>query len=98
MSTLTLLDAIERPSILGVDGDRFESPSPRADRADGEAAGQPAVGGTPTLDELLTDTWESLMIGRTATCPICDGALEPRYAAGHTPVAGRCTSCGTELS
>ena len=97
MSALTVLDAIERPAILGDDGDRFERDEPRAGRAGGEAAGEPAVGGAPTLDELLTDTWEALMIGRTATCPICDGALEPRYSAGHAPVGGRCASCGTEL-
>jgi len=83
--TYSLLDAIERPSILGFD----------RDDEDRDAA---SVGGEPTLDEVLTGTWEALLIGRAATCPICDGPMEARYSAGHTPVGGRCTSCGTELS
>lgn len=83
--TYSLLDAIERPSILGFDRDDEDRPAP-------------SVGGEPTLDEVLTGTWEALLIGRAATCPICDGPMEARYSAGHTPVGGRCTSCGTELS
>jgi hypothetical protein len=85
MTTLSLLDAIERPSILGFDRDD-------ADRT------APSVGGEPTLDEVLVGTWEALMIGRAATCPMCEAPMEARYSAGHTPVGGRCTSCGTELS
>jgi hypothetical protein len=83
--TYSLLDAIERPSILGFD-------------RDDEDRNAPSVGGEPTLDEVLTGTWEALLIGRAATCPMCEAPMEPRYAAGHTPVGGRCTSCGTELS
>jgi hypothetical protein len=83
--TYSLLDAIERPSILGFD-------------RDDEDRNAPSVGGEPTLDEVLTGTWEALMIGRAATCPMCEAPMEPRYSAGHTPVGGRCTSCGTELS
>jgi len=85
MTTLSLLDGIERPSILGFD-------------RDGEDRGAPSVGGEPTLDEVLVDTWEALLIGRAATCLMCGGSIEPRYSAGHAPVGGRCTSCGTELS
>ena len=93
--TMSLLDAIERPSILG--------PDPGARRDHGDHHGRddravPAVGGGPTLDELLTGTWESLITGRAAACPLCEAPLEPRYGAGHAPVAGSCTRCGTELS
>jgi hypothetical protein len=83
--TYSLLDAIERPSILGFD-------------RDDEDRHASSVGGEPTLDEVLTGTWEALLIGRAATCPMCEAPMEPRYSAGHTPVGGRCTSCGTELS
>jgi len=83
--TYSLLDAIERPSILGFD-------------RDDEDRTASSVGGELTLDELLTGTWEALMIGRAATCPMCEAPMEPRHSAGHTPVGGRCTSCGTELS
>lgn len=88
--TMSLLDAIERPSILGPDpGERSARPATGA---------VPAAGGAPTLDDLLTGTWESLTAGRAAACPICEAPLAPRYGAGHAPVAGACTRCGTEIS
>lgn len=87
MSTLTLLDAIERPSILGPD---------RHD--DGGDVSRAAVGGTPTLDDLLTGAWDAIARHRPAACLLCDGVLEPRFGAGHAAVAARCTHCGTELS
>lgn len=87
MSTMTLLDAIERPSILGPDRDRHDH--------DHEA---PQVGGAPTLDDLLRGIWDALCGGRVAACPLCDAALDPRYGAGPSPVAARCTRCDTELS
>jgi hypothetical protein len=87
--TYSLLDAIERPSILGFDRDDEDRDAPTQ---------TPSVGGEPTLDEVLTGTWEALLIGRAATCVICEAPMEARYSAGHTPVGGRCTSCGTELS
>ena len=85
MTTLSFIDAIERPSILGYDrdgGDRRPS----------------ALRDETTLDEVLTGTWEALLIGRAATCPLCEAPMQPRYSAGHAPVGGRCTRCGTELS
>jgi hypothetical protein len=100
MSTLSLLDAIERPSILGLDrGEREPVRQERAgDRGDRHAGGPTPVGGTPTLDDLLTGTWEALALARPAACPMCSGPLEPRYGAGPTPVAARCMRCATELS
>ena len=85
-TTLTLLDASLRPSILG--------------GADGEAMADagPAGGGGPTLDDLIVGVWEGMAADLTAPCPVCAGSLEPRYGAGAAPVAGRCRDCGSELS
>jgi DnaJ-class molecular chaperone len=51
-----------------------------------------------TLEELLLGAWEDLSAHRTATCPVCDGAMEPRYGAGPSAVGGRCRDCRTDLS
>jgi hypothetical protein len=51
----------------------------------------------PTLEDVLSGAWEDLIAHRTATCPICDGAMEPRYGSGPSPVGGRCRVCKTEL-
>lgn len=51
-----------------------------------------------TLEELLSGAWEDLSAHRTATCPICDGALEPRYGSGPSAVGGRCRDCHADLS
>ena len=50
-----------------------------------------------TLEDVLSGAWEDLTAHRTAACPICDGAMEPRYGAGPSAVGGRCRSCRTEL-
>ena len=50
-----------------------------------------------TLEDVLSGAWEDLTAHRTATCPICDGAMEPRYGSGPSAVGGRCRSCRTEL-
>jgi hypothetical protein len=120
-TTLSLLDLIERPSILdvecddragkpgherragsgssgGCEDDRVRRPQIGGDLGDRDDRTVPAVGGTPTLDDLLTGIWETVSSGQPATCPLCHGALEPRYGAGSAPVGGRCTSCGTEIS
>jgi hypothetical protein len=51
-----------------------------------------------TLEDLLSGAWEDLTARRTATCPVCDGALEPRYGSGPSAVGGRCRDCGSDLS
>jgi hypothetical protein len=51
----------------------------------------------PTLEDVLSGAWEDLVAHRTATCPICDGAMEPRYGSGPSAVGGRCVECKTEL-
>ena len=51
----------------------------------------------PTLEDVLSGAWEELSAHRAATCPICDGAMTPRYGSGPSAVGGRCRSCRTEL-
>jgi hypothetical protein len=51
----------------------------------------------PTLEDVLSGAWEDLIAHRTATCPICDGAMAPRYGSGPSAVGGRCGRCRTEL-
>ena len=50
-----------------------------------------------TLEDVLSGAWEDLTAHRAAACPICDGAMDPRYGAGPSSVGGRCRSCRTEL-
>ena len=51
----------------------------------------------PTLEERIARRVGSLAAGQTAECPLCSGALRPRWSAGAGVVGGRCDSCGTEL-
>lgn len=78
--------AFERPSILGPD---------RTARAPRE---EPVHDhGRPTLDDLIVGAWEGLSAHHTVSCPVCSGALAPRYGAGPAPVGGRCRDCGSTL-
>src|SRR5256885_16078647 len=52
----------------------------------------------PTLDELLVEVWEGLAADRSARCPVCSGALEPRYGAGPAPVGARSPDRGSAPS
>jgi hypothetical protein len=54
--------------------------------------------GEPTLEERISGAWAQLVLGRTAECPLCGGALHARWSAGAGVVGGRCESCGSELS
>ena len=70
-------------------------PAPRAP----EPAAEPAAGASgPTLDDLLTGTWDRLTGGVATTCPVCSGELSPSWSAGAGIVGGRCGDCGSELS
>ncbi len=51
-----------------------------------------------TLEELLFGAWEDLTAHRTATCPICNGTMEPRYGSGPSAVGGRCRECRTDVA
>jgi hypothetical protein len=57
-----------------------------------------ADGGGPTLEAVVLDAWEGLTTRHAADCPVCGGAMAPRFGAGAAPVGGRCTLCGSELS
>jgi hypothetical protein len=50
-----------------------------------------------TLEDVLSGVWEDLTAHHTAACPICSGAMEPRYGSGPSAVGGRCRDCRTEL-
>ena len=85
--TLTLLEQLERPSILGPDRDD-----------DRHGHDELPAGGGPTLEDVISGAWEGLAATRTAPCPVCAGTLVARYGSGPGPVAGRCRDCGAELS
>jgi hypothetical protein len=73
------------------------------------AAARPAAGGRPattvqdpargglTLDELIAGVWEGLVAHDTVACPVCGGAMAPRYGSAPAPVGGRCGDCGSTL-
>ena len=54
-------------------------------------------GGGATLDDLLSGAWEGLAAARSTTCPVCAGALEPRWSTGAALTGGRCRDCASEL-
>ena len=60
-------------------------------------AEQTRSGGEATLDDIVVGAWEGLLAHHTVSCPVCSGALAPRYGAGPAPVGGRCTDCGSTL-
>jgi hypothetical protein len=56
-------------------------------------------GGELTLDELLVVAWEGVTAHHQASCPVCRGAMVPRYpAAGPESLGGRCRDCGSTLA
>ena len=73
---------------------RDRTPFAAARGADVEQTRQ---GGEATLDDVVVGAWEGLLGHRTVSCPVCRGALAPRYGAGPAPVGGRCTDCGSTL-
>ncbi len=50
-----------------------------------------------TLEDVLSRAWEELTAHRAGACPICGGAMLPRYGSGPSPVGGRCGECGSRL-
>ena len=56
-----------------------------------------AVGGEPTLDELIAGVWEGLVAHGVVECPVCGEEMAPVYGAQARPIAGRCRGCGSEL-
>ncbi len=56
-----------------------------------------AVGGEPTLDEVLSGVWEGLAAHRVEECPVCGGEMAPVYGVHPRPIGGRCRSCRSVL-
>ena len=56
-----------------------------------------AVGGEPTLDELIVGVWEGLAAHGVVECPVCGEDLAPEYGAHARPVGGRCGGCSSVL-
>ncbi len=57
-----------------------------------------AVGGEPTLDEVLSGVWEGLAAHRVEECPVCGGEMAPVDGVHPRPIAGRCGRCHSVLS
>jgi hypothetical protein len=57
-----------------------------------------AVGGEPTLDEMIVGAWEGLIAHGSVACPACQEKMDPEYGAHARPIRGRCGSCGSVLS
>jgi hypothetical protein len=52
----------------------------------------------PTLDDVVSRTWEVLRAAVPAACLVCGAELEPRDSADGVGVAGGdCGSCGSTL-
>jgi hypothetical protein len=56
-----------------------------------------AVGGGPTLDELLVGVWEGLTAHAAVPCPVCGDQMRPEYGVHAIPIGGRCIGCGSSL-
>lgn len=65
----------------------------RATVADDVGTPRAALAG-PTLDDVMSRGWESLVTRLPAACPVCHGEVVP---AVHGAVRGRCSSCGTTI-
>jgi hypothetical protein len=57
-----------------------------------------AVGGEPTLDEVIVGVWEGLTAHCVVECPVCRDEMAPEYGAHARPIGGRCAGCGSVLS
>jgi hypothetical protein len=88
----------------------------RGDR--GEHAGRQtlfeAVGGEPTLDDVLAGVWEGLTAHQAVDCPVCGAHMEPHHgadtqhpgdsgaarpsAADRGVAGGHCRSCDSSLT
>jgi tRNA(Ile2) C34 agmatinyltransferase TiaS len=50
-----------------------------------------------SLEDLVLRTWTAVAAGEQVACPVCSGAMQPRWSAGAGVVGGRCGDCGTTL-
>jgi hypothetical protein len=59
---------------------------------------RPAPEAGPTLDDVVSRTWEVLRATVPAACLVCGAELQLRHSAGAGVVGGRCDSCGSTLA
>lgn len=50
-----------------------------------------------SLEDIVLGTWATVSAGAVAQCPVCSGAMSPRWSAGAGVVGARCGDCGTTL-
>jgi hypothetical protein len=81
-------------TITALRGPARVAPRPAARRAPRPAS---AVVREQTLDQVISRMWTDLTSHVTVACPVCNGAMRPRYGAGPGAVGGRCTDCGTSI-
>jgi hypothetical protein len=96
------LDAPPAPAPVAprpVRAPRGPDPGDRASARPEPAVRTKRPGGELTLDELLVVAWEGVTAHHQASCPVCRGAMVPRYAAaGPESLGGRCRDCGSTLA
>jgi hypothetical protein len=69
------------------------------DSADSEVRARATGPPQRTLDDVLSEVWESLLAAAAPVpCPVCGVAMTPRWSAGAGVVGGRCGNCGSALS
>jgi hypothetical protein len=94
MSAATLTLGFHRPSLFD---DRRALPPRRPEPAAKPPRKAPTERGRMTLDALVVGAWEGLAAHHPVACPVCSGAMTPRYGSGPGPVGGRCGRCGSTL-
>jgi hypothetical protein len=52
----------------------------------------------PTLDDVVSRTWEVLRAAIAPACVVCGAEMQPRHTAGSRVAGGRCDSCGSTLA
>lgn len=69
---------------------------PRGARRPARAADVSSPARELTLDQMLTGVWSELSSHAIAACPVCSGAMLPRYG-GSGVAGGRCSECATTI-
>jgi hypothetical protein len=97
VSAVTLDLGLERPPLRGRRDPAAGVRGERSSCAGRVVARREGARGGLTLDEVVVGVWEGLTAHRTAACPVCGGAMAPRYGSAAAPVGGRCGDCGSTL-
>ena len=78
---------------------RTEPAAPVAQPAPEHGPQSKRPGGELTLDEMLVVAWEGVTAHNEVSCPVCRGAMLPRYpAAGPESLGGHCRDWGLTLA